>query len=105
MIEKLFNDITILIGENAFENNSIIVKQNPKYYWFHLKNGSSPHGILMTTNPSKTEIFEVARLVKDHSKERFMNNIKVNYTQIKNLKLTNVPGTVILKNKPKVIKI
>tara|TARA_Y100001970_G_scaffold269017_1_gene360913 strand:+ start:352 stop:669 length:318 start_codon:yes stop_codon:yes gene_type:complete len=105
MIEKIVDNIIILIGENSEENDNLIKEKNKKYFWFHLKNGPSPHGIIKTDKPTNKQIYICANLVKENSKQKNMKNVYVEYTQLKNIRSTKILGTVILKNSPKYIKI
>jgi predicted ribosome quality control (RQC) complex YloA/Tae2 family protein len=104
---KIFtiNDITLILGTNAKENSQIVKEASQNYYWFHLKRFPSPHLILNSSEPSKNIIIKAAQFLKDNTKYKHMTNLIIEYTQIKNVKLTNIPGQVLLKKSPNQIKI
>ena len=100
------NDIQykILIGRNAKGNDIIIKMSHPQDLWFHLDNISSPHIILQSHGDSipKKYINQVAGMLFEYKKNA-PNNCNVIYTQIENVKLSNVHGTVTTK-KLKILK-
>lgn len=89
----------IYIGKNALGNEQIIKHSHPESLWFHFDNISSAHIILESKGDDipKRYIHQVAAKLFNY-KKNIPNNIKVIYTQIKNVKLTNVLGTVIPKH-------
>lgn len=96
-IEGLF--YPVLIGKNAKGNEEIIKMSNQEDTWFHLENLSSPHIILKNEGDiiPKRYINQVASMLFEYKKNAPRNS-NVIYTQVKNVKLTNVLGTVIPRN-------
>ena len=88
----------ILIGENATDNERIIKISSQNSIWMHFENVSGPHLILQNNGDEipKRYLNEVAsRLFKYKQKVARQNII---YTNVGNIKLTNIPGKVITKN-------
>lgn len=88
----------ILIGENAIDNEKIIKISSQNSIWMHFENISGPHLILQNNGDEipKRYLNEVAsRLFKYKQKVARQNII---YTNVGNIKLTNIPGKVITKN-------
>lgn len=96
-IEGLF--YPVLIGKNAKGNEQIIRMSHQENLWFHLESISSPHIILMNEGDiiPKRYINQVAGMLFEYKKNAPKNS-NVIYTKVKNVKLTNVLGTVIPKN-------
>jgi predicted ribosome quality control (RQC) complex YloA/Tae2 family protein len=91
---KIFN---IKIGENAKENTELVKSLkliNENYIWFHLSSFPSPHVILEEMNPSLDLILKCAEKCREYSKYKFMKNIYVDYTSLKNVEITDTPGEV-----------
>ena len=105
MIEKFVLFTRILMGENENENDILVRQSKPKWTWIHLEKGSSPHAVIEVEKPTTEELYTAANLVVENSKRRFEKNVKVIYTQIRNLRLTEKKGEVILKKRGKIIKI
>ena len=104
-IEQI-NNFTIKIGRNQNENDKLIKEGSQNDLWFHLKENPSPHGFIHSdTNeePNKEVIFRTAELVKQFSKFKSYSKVKIIYIELKHIKCTDVPGTVIIKKKTKEI--
>ena len=101
-VEENNKEYTIIIGQNAKENTLIIRQSHPLDIWFHLVDCSSPHIILQNKGDSipKRYINQVAGLLFKYKTNAFGN---VMYTDIKNVKCTKTPGSVITSN-TKIIK-
>lgn len=97
-------EYTVIIGKNKNENDLIIRQSHPRDLWFHLQGISSPHIILQTQGDiiPKKYINQIVRLFPLH-KSGLSSRFNVIYTEIQNVKLTNVPGTVI-PSKLKILK-
>lgn len=95
-IEENNKEYTIIIGDNAKENTLIIKQSHPLDYWFHFSNLSSPHVILQSSGDliPKRYINKVAGLLFKY-KSKAPNNSNVMYTEIKNVKCTSTPGSVM----------
>jgi predicted ribosome quality control (RQC) complex YloA/Tae2 family protein len=101
LIEENTNtkEYSILIGKNAKGNEEIIKMSHPESLWFHFNNVSSSHIILQNEGNiiPKRYINQVAGMLFEY-KKNVPKNSNVIYTQVKNVKLTNVLGTVIPSN-------
>jgi len=109
MKEFIYEDYVIKIGENALDNWNLIdiAKINPNNIWFHLDDYPSGHVICFVKNDeeiNKNVILFCASLCKEHSKQKYMKNIKVIYTKIKNIKKTGEIGEVSVR-KSQIVKI
>lgn len=96
-------EYTIRIGENAKDNWDIIDMSKQNDIWFHVSNHPSCHVILDTTpnkgkQPHKSVLNYCAALCKEGSKVKDAKNIKIIYTEIKNIKKGDKVGAVISKN-------
>jgi predicted ribosome quality control (RQC) complex YloA/Tae2 family protein len=89
----------VLIGKNAKGNEEIIKMSHPEDTWFHFSGISGPHIILKNEGDiiPKRYINQVAGTLFEYKKNAPRNS-NVIYTQVKNVKLTNVLGTVIPRN-------
>ena len=105
MIEKMVLFTRILMGENDRENDILVRQSKPKWTWVHLEKGPSPHAVIEAERATTEELYTAANLVVENSKRRFEKNVKVIYIQIRNLRLTEKAGEVILKKKANKIKI
>jgi len=104
--DTTFENNLIRIGENQEENDQIITEAKQTDLWFHLHNMSSCHLILSCSKKypaTKQMIYYCAVLVKDNTKFKNLSKVSVNYTEIRNVKKTDIKGKVILKDK--IIKI
>jgi predicted ribosome quality control (RQC) complex YloA/Tae2 family protein len=90
----------INIGRNALGNEFIIKSGNKCDLWFHLENESSPH-LVLENNDSITK--EVIRRVGMEIYKYKKSKDNIIYTEISNVKCTNIPGSVITKQ-TKVLK-
>jgi predicted ribosome quality control (RQC) complex YloA/Tae2 family protein len=100
-----YNNVKLLLGQNAKENHLLIDNADPNDWWFHIDNSPSGHCIVESININNELILQAATFVKDNSKVKNNKKIKIIYTQIKNIKKTKNPGEVILLNKPNEILI
>ena len=103
---ETYENFTIKIGKNDEENDNLIKEGGQNDLWFHIKNNPSPHGIIHSDTkeePTKDVIYKTAELVKSFSKYKDLSKITIVYTKLKNIKRTNILGSVIIKNKTKEI--
>lgn len=101
-IDLTYENNKIKIGKNAIDNDNIIKESKETDVWFHISGLPSCHVIIecSTENPiTKQMIYYCANLVKHNTKYKNINKLKINYTNIKNVFRTDVPGKVILKGK------
>jgi predicted ribosome quality control (RQC) complex YloA/Tae2 family protein len=103
-ITSLNKNVEFHIGDDAKDNFVIIDYANPEDLWFHVQGFSSCHVI---ANISKLEldkkqlrqiITQGAVLCKQNSRYAYMNDLAIVYTKVKNIKKTNIVGTVITEN-------
>jgi len=94
----------IIIGRNANENDMLIKSSHPLDMWFHLSNVSSAHLVIKNKGDKipKRYINEIASMLFEYNNKAWRTT-NVIYTEIKNVKRTDVPGMVMTKN-TKVIK-
>lgn len=106
-----FPNNKIKIGENAVENDKLVQEAKDNHLWFHLANLPSCHLILecdknnVATNVTNDMIKYCATLVKNNTKYKNFSRLKVNYTEIRNVKRTHEPGKVIIKGKVNTITV
>ena len=100
------NNITVNfnIGGNAHENYELLDNSKPNDLWFHLDEYPSCYVIteINNLNYSKKDKQKIIKfgsvLCKKYSKYASIKNIKIIYTEVKNLEKTNIIGLVIAKN-------
>ena len=100
-----FEGSQIKIGKNAQENWDLLDSSNPSYVWFHLKSFPSCFVIIENEEPSNELIQHAAELCKSNTKYRNLNNLKINFTKVGNLKKVGKTGTVEFLSKKKVFTI
>ena len=98
-------NITLRLGQNAKENHLLIDDADPNDWWFHLDNLPSGHCIVEKEKLNGTLINTAASLVKQNTKYKDLQKVKVKYLQIKNIKKTKNPGEVKLLTKGNIIVI
>ncbi len=90
----------IKIGRNAKENTEIVKEASEFDVWFHMKDSPSCHVVLENNIQLKqvprTVLKHCGFLCRQHSKVQL--HCDIIYTQIKNVKVTIIPGQVIIKN-------
>ena len=98
-IEENNKEYEILIGKNAKGNDDIIKISHKESLWMHFNNISSAHIILQNNGDKipKKYINQVAGMLFKYKKNAPRNS-NVIYTQVKNIKLTNILGSVIPRN-------
>lgn len=84
------------VGNNKFENDDIIKASSQDDLWFHLDNISGPHFVLQTNgNKIPKKYLNYIGTLFTQYKNGLPSRYTVIYTEIKNVKLTDVIGTVI----------
>jgi len=97
MIIIINDNITYRLGKNAIENFKLIDDADPDDWWFHLDEHPSGHCIIdSNVINDKMKIF-AGNLVKENSKLKNNKNVKIVFTQIKNLVKMKEVGSVLLK--------
>jgi predicted ribosome quality control (RQC) complex YloA/Tae2 family protein len=89
--------IKMKIGKNAQENWKLFDKAGQTDVWFHLDKYPSAH-LYLSAEEAKDEakILEAAQLVKQKSKYKNWNRIKVVYTPKKNLRRGKEVGELLI---------
>lgn len=91
----------ILIGENAKENSILVKNSEPTDIWFHFENISGPHIVLQNDDYKHTitehSLYIIGNMLFKY-KKRALQNEKIIYTFIKDLRLCKTPGLVIPYN-------
>lgn len=98
-----FENNIIKIGENSNENDIIISNATQNDLWFHLANLPSCHVILSCSKNHKATIQMInycANLVKENTKFKNLQRVKVHYVPIKNIRKTDVKGKIIINGRP-----
>lgn len=91
----------IRVGENAQENWDLISESEQNDVWFHVENNPSCHVVLYVGDvkkPHKSVINYCASLCKEGSKKKYSKKVNVIYTEIRNVKKTDKPGSVTIRN-------
>jgi predicted ribosome quality control (RQC) complex YloA/Tae2 family protein len=93
-------EYVIKVGESAQENWDLIDMSEQHDIWFHVESIPSCHVVLTVLNkkPHKSVINYCAMLCKEGSKQKNAKNVKIIYTEIKNVKKADTPGSVTTKN-------
>lgn len=92
----------IKIGKNATHNTELVAWAHltcKNYIWFHVLNKPSAHLILCQEKPKHFQIVECAKILRSISKYKSqVDPLEIEYTEVKNVKITSTPGLVITKN-------
>jgi len=103
-----FGGYKVELGQSAQENNDLIRRSQQNDIWLHLAAFSGPHAVIHTQGKkiSRAIIGQAAQQVKDNcTQTKKLKEVYVEYTEIKNVKLTGKPGLVELSKSPEKIKI
>ena len=106
-------EIIFWIGTCKEENFDVIDKGNPTTdIWFHAKNVSSCHVIVLLSDLGKISRKEKQKIVKkgaelvkkNTAKLRDQREVEINYTNLENIRKTSYKGCIeIIENREKVI--
>lgn len=90
----------IKVGENAQENWDLISASEQNDIWFHVENNPSCHVVLSvgSKKPHKSVINYCASLCKEGSKRKNSRTVNVIYTEIRNVRKADKPGSVTTRN-------
>jgi predicted ribosome quality control (RQC) complex YloA/Tae2 family protein len=109
-IDSVKSDITFTIGGNAQENFDIIDASNPNDIWFHVDGLPSEHiiaGIPEGLDIDKKKMAKIATqgavLCKQYSKYASQKNLRIVYTEVKDILKTEKIGCVIALNQKVII--
>jgi len=103
IVQENDKEYILQIGENQYENDILIKTNNQNDLWFHIDNISGPHFVLQNGGDSipKRYLNYIAGLFSNY-KSNLTKRYNVIYTELKNVKLTNVPGQVTVSNVKKI---
>jgi predicted ribosome quality control (RQC) complex YloA/Tae2 family protein len=107
--DNIKEEITFYIGKSDKDNFDVIDMGEPNDIWFHSNEGSSCHVVAKIPediNKKKmiTIIKKGALLCKENTnKLKSLSKHVFMYTHVKNVVKTNIPGTVTLSEKAKLI--
>ena len=93
------NNIIYRLGKNAIENFKLIDDADSEDWWFHLDGFPSGHCIIDSSIINEEMKIIAGTLVKEKSKQKNNKNVKIVFTQIKNVVKMKEVGSVTLKNK------
>jgi predicted ribosome quality control (RQC) complex YloA/Tae2 family protein len=106
MKQLYINDILCIIGTNSKENWEIFDSSDENNIFFHLSSFPSCYVILKTIEiPSYDTLREAAIICKGNTKYKNIPNLKVDYTQCKNIIKGENVGEIIYKSNKKVKQI
>ena len=94
-------DYDIFIGKNAIGNEDIIKLCNKDSIWFHFNEISSAHIILESNGDTipKDYLKKVGNILYLYLQKKYKTmKLRVIYTKVKNIELTDELGKVITKN-------
>ena len=122
-----FKGIKYYVGKNAKENWDLLDKtkeENENYIWFHLESFPSPYVFMWSSISNLEELIKIenekdkrentksaiasaiteylsfgANLCKEHSKYKFLKDLKIMYTTVKKVTKTDKVGEVDIKGK------
>ena len=103
-VQGLNREITFYIGENQNENFDVIDLGTPNDLWFHANDTSSCHVVAILPEDIKKKdlkyIIKMGSLLckNNTNKLKSLNKIQINYSQIKYLVKTEIPGCVKILN-------
>lgn len=103
IVDENDKEYILQIGENQNENDILIKTNNQNDLWFHIDKISGPHFVLKNGGDSipKRYLNYIAGLFPNY-KSNLTKRYNVIYTEIKNVKLTKVPGQVTINNFKKI---
>jgi hypothetical protein len=101
-----YDDYICKLGENAKENWELLDNSSENNIFLHLSSFSSGYVIIeYNTNLTIDMLYTGALLCKNHTKYKYITNIKVDYCRCSNLVKGYKVGEVIFKSKRQVKQI
>jgi hypothetical protein len=107
--------LIIKMGQSDIENTKLVKDASQNDWWFHLAEFPSAHALTVFAISKDLADYDfvkdknikilMASLVKSHSKQKHLTNIKVHYCQRKNLQIGDKAGLVILTKTPLSLKL
>ena len=109
-IEKLNTKIQYKIGTNAEENFKLIDESKEDDLWFHVHNHPSCHVVAnITQKYPRDELIYIIKqgacICKKNSKFASTDKLTIIYSKIKDIKKTDIVGTVTTNEKARLIYI
>ena len=107
--EKIKQNIDFYVGENAEENQHIILNADSEDLWFHINGHPSPHVLALVADKIidrkylRFIIVQGSLLCKQYSKMKSEKGVDIIYTKLKNVIPTDKVGTVITSNTKHII--
>lgn len=109
MKEVSYEGYTIFIGENAEENQHLVLNSNANDYWAHISGYPSAHAVISNPNGTRVHNKIIKRaccIIKSNStKCKSISKLQFDVCRISNLITTDTPGLVELIETPKKIVI
>ena len=94
-------EIGIILGENANENEQVINESHPDFIWLHLDKFPSGHVVIQSNVVSQQILQIAAQKCLENTKYKNLKNISVIFTTISNLKFTEKKGEVEFRSNRK----
>ena len=91
------NEILCIVGSNSKENWQIFDESDENNILFHLSSFPSCYVILKNELPSNETLKDAAKLCKMNTKYKNIPNLKVDYTQCKNIIKGDKEGALFIK--------
>lgn len=95
------NEVHILLGENENDNDSLLKVAHNDHIWLHLDKFPSGHAVIQTGTINDELLHFTGQKCLENTKFRHLKNVKIVYTKISNVKLTEKKGEVIFKSNRK----
>ena len=95
------DQVLMVLGENASENESLIKESNTDFIWLHLDKFPSGHIIIQSNIVSQSVLQIAAQKCLENTKYKNLKNVSIVFTTISNLNLTDKKGEVEFKSNRK----
>ena len=97
---SLSSGVEIHIGTSAAENTQLVRGKEPRFLWLHLHNRPSAHCVIQAVDPSRRDVVEAARALKERSKLPCVRRTKVEVCALRHVHACEKEGEVILSKQP-----
>ena len=102
MIETIYRNYTLYIGENKEENDALVRQSDPNDIWAHISNYPSAHGVIRNPSGKKvpnTIIKRVCCIIKSKSNKcKSIKSLQFDICKICDVTLTDKVGMVTVNN-------
>ena len=95
----------MVIGKNAKDNDKLFDEAEDDDIWFHLDEYPSAHLWIKNQSLSKQELYRVGLVLKQKSKYKKENNVRIVYTTKSNLRKTKKLGEVEIIGKAQYLRV